>query len=114
MAIIGAIQKPEPIIEGGVFRGLRGTATDSRWPNSPITVELLTTETTITISGGDVVNKVAVKAALLAKFGAAVKSRLDQDAVQQTKETQTTNAAANLTLTVTKAELDAAIQSAGG
>jgi hypothetical protein len=114
MAIIAGSQKLEPIIEDGVFKGLRGTATDSRWPNSPITVELLTTETPIIIGGGDVINKVAVKAALLAKFGQAVKSRIDQDAAQQAKETQTTNAAANLTLNVTKAELDAAIQSAGG
>jgi hypothetical protein len=113
MAIIAGSQKIEPIIEGGTFRGLRGTVTDSRWPNSPISVELLTTEATITISGGDVANKVAVKAAILAKMGVAVKARIDDEIAQQTKETQTANAAANLTLTVTKAELDAAIQAAG-
>jgi hypothetical protein len=113
MSIIAGSQKVEPIIEGGVFKGLRGTATDSRWPNSPFTVELLKTEATIITSGGDVINQAAVKTALIAKMAAAIKQRLAEEAAQQAMETQTANAQATLTLTVSKAEIDAAIQAAG-
>jgi hypothetical protein len=115
MAYVQQSKKLEKIFENGEFVRVSLTITDTRWPNSPITIEVTKNEVPLVLDvNGDLIGKVAVGIALRDKIIAKLKAMIATDAARIAAETADVVAAAKINLAISDATIDAAIQSAGG